>query len=92
VAITTNQWLQNLEIALQDTLRRSDVPTLDIEWLLHRCRDTQTFSGEYHDSSLRQLMKEVAEFSDEFPGLLPAEILICPWPSASGCPPGESDR
>jgi hypothetical protein len=77
VAISHAQWLQGLVTALQDALRKTDVPRLDLEWLLARSRDTQGFSGEYRDASFRQLVDDVAQFAEEFPGVLPA-ILIAP--------------
>jgi hypothetical protein len=50
-------------------------PRLDIEWLRLRCDDTMRRAGEAQRDSLRQLQKEVSQFVEEFPGVIPAVLV-----------------
>ena len=63
---------------LADALRRlrgnPGSPILDIEWLLLRCEDTIGYQGELRQASIRQLIKDIKDFDERFPNLIPAEL------------------
>lgn len=68
-------WLAELSDALQLAATQSDAPVLDIEWLLLRCRDTSSYSGELQMASVLQLIRELQSFSVEHPNRLAASLV-----------------
>ncbi len=64
-----------LETRLRALLESTDAPQVDIEWLQLRCKDTLGFTDEWQQASLRQLQKDVSDFAERFPGLLPSSLL-----------------
>ncbi len=72
---TAERWVRELGNALTALRHRSDIPAMDIEWLLLRCRDTGVYTGQLLEASVQQLFKDVTDFEREFPGLLPAELV-----------------
>ncbi|MGK4001469.1 hypothetical protein WMF31_02510 [Sorangium sp. So ce1036] len=70
--VETVERLRDCLLALE---RSVDVPRLDVEWLRLRCDDTLRFHGQLQRDSLRQLQKDVADFVEEFPYLIPASLI-----------------
>ncbi|MBI2396046.1 MAG: hypothetical protein HYV09_41165 [Deltaproteobacteria bacterium] len=47
----------------------------DLAWLIMRCENTFSLADDWRRSSLEQLARDVAAFDQEFPGLLPGDIV-----------------
>lgn len=77
IAIPSVADTELLRSCLLELEKHSNTPIYDIEWLRARCDDTIVGYAGHHlqEASLRQLMQDVASFDEEFPGLLPSNIL-----------------
>ncbi|MDC3960699.1 hypothetical protein [Polyangium jinanense] len=72
-------WTHEIRAHLVALSREPERPALDIEWLIARCDDTLVrYEGHWQQASYRQLTKDVANFADEFPGMLPQELVCAP--------------
>lgn len=74
-------WVLQVIENLQALLSREDAPVEDIDWLLLRCQDTLRYTCDWDDwrrASTRQLIKDLASFEKDFPGLLPQDLLLGP--------------
>lgn len=69
------EWLASARDALADALKKPRAPVYDIRWLIGRCDDTANMSGPLRDASLAQLRKDLRDFEEEFPGVLPPHVL-----------------
>lgn len=68
--------------ALADHLKQlaASVPDAyhDLDWLRLRCEDTLSYHGQLQQASMGQLVKDLAAFNEEFPGVLSPEFLqVC---------------
>ncbi|WP_163998134.1 hypothetical protein [Pyxidicoccus caerfyrddinensis] len=69
---TKEEQVQRLADALRQLLKAPAAPVLDIQWLRLRCEDTLGFYEDLRRASAVQLHKDVADFEQRFPNLLPA--------------------
>lgn len=71
-------WLRELEAALVSLIASCGSVEGDLfhsaHWLLLRCRDNYVYTGELREASMRVLVKDVANFVEEYPGVLPETI------------------
>jgi hypothetical protein len=65
--------LRNCLVALE---RAAGAPSLDIAWLRLRCEYTLAYTGGRRDDSTRQLARDIEAFIDEFPSVLPQDIVL----------------
>jgi hypothetical protein len=63
--------VERLRSCLLNVEQVAGSPHLDVEWLRLRCEDTLRFSGQLQLDSLRQLQKDVSQFVEAFPGVIP---------------------
>lgn len=68
---TKEKQVRRLASALRRLRKRPSVPVGDIAWLLLRCEDTLRYEGDLQRASAVQLTRDVADFDENFPGLLP---------------------
>ena len=66
---------RRLKERLLELMHMPNGPHLDIEWLLLRCSDMDQFKGNLRKESWSQLQEDVVQFDQEFPGLLPLELV-----------------
>lgn len=69
------EWVIKVRDSLRQLLAEPNVPDLDIGWLLTRCEDTLRYSERLQAPSAQQLVKDLRAFDEEFPGILPKELL-----------------
>ena len=74
-------WISQVVATLRESLSRSDMPILDIEWLILRCEDTLRYTGDLRHASARQLIKDLESFNSRFPGALSQQLLLGPMQS-----------
>jgi hypothetical protein len=72
------QWVEQVRQALTRLLAVEDAPEYDIRWLIRRCEDTFLYPDDIQKASVAQLIKDLANFEREFPGLFAADLLAGP--------------
>ncbi len=72
------QWVDQVRHELTRLLAVEDAPEYDIKWLIHRCDDTFLYPDDVQKASIAQLIKDLADFEGEFPGLFAAKLLPGP--------------
>lgn len=72
------QWVEQVRHELVRLLVVADAPEYDIKWLIHRCDDTVLYPYDIQKASVAQLIKDLADFESEFPGLFAADLLLGP--------------
>ena len=74
------QTIERLRKSLLELECSTDSPTLDLAWLRLRCDDTLSLTGQLQRDSILQLQTDIADFLEEFPKLLPVDLLEeLPW-------------
>jgi hypothetical protein len=69
------EMVEVLYVCLRQLERDVDAPHLDLQWLRARCEDTLRRTGEAQRDSFRQLRRDVREFAEEFPNLIPPSLM-----------------
>ncbi|WP_224245274.1 hypothetical protein [Hyalangium gracile] len=78
--VTIEAWVKQVAKVLEELNARPVTPAGDLEWLLSRCDQTLGWPEhqlDWEQASARQLIKDLADFDEEFRGLLPQEVLTC---------------
>jgi hypothetical protein len=66
-------WARMLAGKLKRAKARPGIPVLDLQWLQLRCHDTIRAGRRGCDASAQQLLRDVDEFIEEFPGIIAAQ-------------------
>lgn len=75
---STDDWLQGVIRALEVLIRMPNTPTHDIGWLLERVQHFRE-ENEYDPKHAGRVAREdLANFDEEFPGLLPLDLVMGP--------------
>lgn len=69
-----DRWLREVLARIELALTLPNAPSLDLEWLILRCKDTLEYHGDVKQSSVDHLMSDLRQLAVEHPGLIPESL------------------